>query len=91
MSRTVIRAIRRERARREVFSALGFAIVALLCYLLLLGSGAVPLSPAEVVETLTGGGSGLPCMRHLIASLRAAASGTPLIDKNGRRPRFSRV
>lgn len=54
---TSIRSIKRSRSRRVLAASAGFALVAALCYCLILGQGAVKLSPMEVIEVLTGGGT----------------------------------
>lgn len=54
---TSIRSIKRSRSRRVLAATSGFALIAALCYCLILGQGAVKLSPVEVIEVLTGGGT----------------------------------
>ena len=54
---TSIRSIKRSRSRRVLAASAGFALIAALCYCLILGQGAVKLSPMEVIEVLTGGGT----------------------------------
>lgn len=54
---TSIRSIKRSRSRRILAATSGFALVAAFCYCLILGQGAVKLSPMEVIEVLTGGGT----------------------------------
>lgn len=54
---TSIRSIKRSRSRRILAATSGFALVAAFCYCLILGQGAVKLSPLEVIEVLTGGGT----------------------------------
>lgn len=54
---TSIRSIKRSRSRRILAATSGFALVAAFCYCLILGQGAVKLSPVEVIEVLTGGGT----------------------------------
>lgn len=54
---TSIRSIKRSRSRRVLAATSGFALIATLCYCLILGQGAVKLSPVEVIEVLTGGGT----------------------------------
>lgn len=54
---TSIRSIKRSRSRRILAATSGFALIAVLCYCLILGQGAVKLSPMEVIEVLTGGGT----------------------------------
>lgn len=49
--------IKRTRLIRVVLSTLGFVLLAGLCYCVLLGQGAVRLTPMEVLDVLTGGGS----------------------------------
>lgn len=48
---------KRTRTIRTLVSTLGFALIAALCYCVILGQGAVKLSPAEVIDVLTGGGT----------------------------------
>lgn len=48
---------RRSRAARRVLATAVFSCVAAVSYLLLLGQGAVALSPLEVIEVLRGGGT----------------------------------
>ena len=50
---TSIRSIKRSRSRRILVATSGFALIAALCYCLILGQGAVKLSPVEVIEVLT--------------------------------------
>ena len=52
-----LRGMRRARRRRILATVLVFLAVAGLAYLVLLGQGAVKLSPAEVLDVLTGGGT----------------------------------
>ena len=54
---TSIRSIKRSRSRRVLAASAGFALIAALCYCLILGQGAVKLGPMEVIEVLTGGGT----------------------------------
>lgn len=54
---TALHAVKRARTRRIFLATLGFAAATVLCYLLILGQGAVKLSPAEVLDVLTGGGT----------------------------------
>lgn len=54
---TSIRSIKRSRKRRILAATSGFALIAAFCYCLILGQGAVKLSPMEVIEVLTGGGT----------------------------------
>lgn len=54
---TSIRSIKRSRKRRILAATSGFALIAAFCYCLILGQGAVKLSPVEVIEVLTGGGT----------------------------------
>lgn len=54
---TSIRSIKRSRNRRILAATSGFALIAALCYCFILGQGAVKLSPVEVIEVLTGGGT----------------------------------
>ncbi|MBV7294622.1 iron ABC transporter permease [Corynebacterium sp. TAE3-ERU12] len=51
-----IRKIQRHRMRREIFTALGFAVLAAIAYCALLGQGPLKLTPLEVIDVLTGGG-----------------------------------
>ncbi|MDK8870464.1 FecCD family ABC transporter permease [Corynebacterium macclintockiae] len=54
---TSIGSIKRSRKRRILAATSGFALIAAFCYCLILGQGAVKLSPVEVIEVLTGGGT----------------------------------
>ena len=54
---TSIRSLKRSRSRRVLAASAGFALIAALCYCLILGQGAVKLGPMEVIEVLTGGGT----------------------------------
>lgn len=47
----------RSRLRRSMVSTVIFLLLAAVAYLILLGQGAVRLSPVEVLDVLTGGGS----------------------------------
>ncbi|WPF68161.1 iron ABC transporter permease [Corynebacterium sp. 21KM1197] len=47
----------RARRRRGALTLLGAVLVAAVSYVLLLGSGPLPLTPAEVIAALTGGGT----------------------------------
>lgn len=49
--------LKRRRLRAVLLTTLVFAAIATVCYLILLGQGAVKLSPAEVLEVLNGGGT----------------------------------
>ena len=53
----ILAAQRSERRRRTAAAGAVFAIVAGAAYLVLLGQGALELSPARVVDVLTGGGT----------------------------------
>ena len=54
---TILQAQQRRRHARVLASTLAFILIALIAYLVLLGQGSVELSPRQVIDVLTGGGS----------------------------------
>ena len=54
---TILQAQQRRRHARVFASTLAFILIALIAYLVLLGQGSVELSPRQVIDVLTGGGS----------------------------------
>ena len=54
---TILKAQQRRRHARVLTSTLAFILIALIAYLVLLGQGSVELSPRQVIDVLTGGGS----------------------------------
>ena len=54
---TILTAQQRRRHARVLASTLAFILIALIAYLVLLGQGSVELSPRQVIDVLTGGGS----------------------------------
>lgn len=54
---TILKAQQRRRHVRVLASTLAFVLIALSAYLVLLGQGPMALSPRQVIDVLTGGGS----------------------------------
>ena len=54
---TILKAQQRRRHVRVLASTLAFILIALSAYLVLLGQGPMALSPRQVIDVLTGGGS----------------------------------
>ena len=54
---TILQAQQRRRHARVLASTLVFILISLIAYLVLLGQGSVELSPRQVIDVLTGGGS----------------------------------